>query len=52
MPGHAILPYGLEATGVTWLHAECWPAWFQHRRDQAISALATFGIAAPKMDAF
>jgi hypothetical protein len=43
-PGYAMLPYGHGSTGVIWLHDECWSAWHQHRRSQAISAIARFGI--------
>lgn len=30
----------------TWLHAECWPAWYQARRADAIAALRAMGIRA------
>jgi hypothetical protein len=50
-PGYVILPVGLEKTGVAWVHDECWPAWHQQRRVQAISALAQLGIPPPRATA-
>jgi hypothetical protein len=36
-PGTAVIPFG---TGPhTWLHGECWPAWFQARKAQAVEPL-------------
>ena len=34
-----VLPFGTEAGGHTWLHAECWPEWHQARREEAVRAL-------------
>jgi|GWRWMinimDraft_3_1066011.scaffolds.fasta_scaffold06451_2 hypothetical protein len=34
-----LLPYGDAINGHTWLHSECWPAWYAHRRHAAIAAL-------------
>ncbi len=39
-----VMPYGDAIHGHTWLHGECWPAWYAHRRQDAIAALAGFGI--------
>jgi hypothetical protein len=36
-PGAVVVPFGIRP--VTWLHGECWPAWFQGRRAQAIEAV-------------
>ena len=38
-PGTVILPFGTEPGTHTWLHAECWPAWRQARRAEALAAL-------------
>src|SRR5262249_15144840 len=43
-PTAVVLPFGTKPGTHTWLHAECWPAWHQARRADAIVAL---GIAAP-----
>jgi hypothetical protein len=45
--GATILPFGLEASGRTWLHDGCWPDWNRDRREQAVAALAAIGINAP-----
>ncbi|MEM9625349.1 MAG: hypothetical protein AAGA21_03890 [Pseudomonadota bacterium] len=42
--GHAVVPFGTEISGHTWLHPECWHAWNGRRRSQAIAALKTLGI--------
>jgi hypothetical protein len=34
-----VLPFGTEPGTHTWLHAECWSAWHQARRAEAIAAL-------------
>ncbi|MFZ5834711.1 MAG: hypothetical protein ACOY2B_04890 [Pseudomonadota bacterium] len=44
MPGRNVLPYGDENHGHTWLHGECWPAWYAHRRQSAIAALKAIGL--------
>jgi hypothetical protein len=31
--GAMIVPFGTEATGHTWLHDTCWPAWYAKRRN-------------------
>lgn len=43
-PGAVVLPFGTEPGTHTWLHAECWPAWHQARRADAIAALSGLGI--------
>jgi hypothetical protein len=42
-----VLPFGTEPGTHAWLHAECWQAWSQARRADAIAALAKMGIQAP-----
>ncbi len=42
--GHAVVPFGMESNGHTWLHPECWPNWFEHRRQVATEALTRMGI--------
>lgn len=42
--GHAIVPFGTESNGHTWLHPECWPAWSACRRQAAMEALDNSGI--------
>ncbi len=44
-PGRDGLPYLTGDGGHTWLHDRCWPAWHAHRRDQALAALKTAGLA-------
>lgn len=34
-----LLPHGDTIQGHTWLHGECWPAWYAQRRQAAIAAL-------------
>jgi hypothetical protein len=43
LPGAVVLPFGTEPASHTWLHAECWPTWYQARREEAIAALRTMG---------
>jgi hypothetical protein len=45
-PSPVVLPFGTEPGTHTWLHAECWPAWHQVRRADAIAALRAKGIRA------
>ena len=42
-----LLPFGIHSTGHSWLHSRCWPAWHAGRKAEAVTALATMGIAAP-----
>ncbi len=44
--GHAIVPFGTEIHGHTWLHPECWNDWRQDRRVRARRALGRHGITA------
>jgi len=44
LAGRMVLPHGDETHGATWLHGECWGAWYAQRRQEAIEALAGFGI--------
>jgi hypothetical protein len=39
----AVVPFGTEPTH-TWLHSECWPAWHQARRANAMTALRAMGL--------
>jgi hypothetical protein len=45
-PSAVVRPFGTEPGIHTWLHAECWPAWHQARRADAIAALRAKGIRA------
>jgi hypothetical protein len=45
--GHAIVPFGTESPGHTWLHPECWHGWHQQRRAKAAAAIGDLGISAP-----
>jgi hypothetical protein len=45
--GAVVLPFGTEPGTHTWLHAECWAAWQEARRGQAVKALALMGINPP-----
>jgi hypothetical protein len=45
-PSAVVLPFGTNAGTHAWLHAECWPAWYQARRAKAIAALRAIGIQA------
>jgi hypothetical protein len=42
--GAMVLPFGTEPGTHAWLHAECWSAWHQARRDEAVIALRSMGI--------
>jgi hypothetical protein len=41
--GAVVVPFGTEPGTHTWLHAECWPAWHEARRAEAIVALRAPG---------
>ncbi len=45
--GHAVIPFGTESHGHTWLHPECWSDWRQDQREGAQQALTAMGIDAP-----
>ena len=42
--GHAVVPFGTEVHGHTWLHPECWNPWHENRREAARQALAARGL--------
>ncbi len=42
--GHAVVPFGTETDGHTWLHPECWNDWSQDQRQKAQQALAVVGL--------
>jgi hypothetical protein len=39
-----VVPYRTEPGTHAWLHTECWPAWQEFRRSQALEALTRIGI--------
>jgi hypothetical protein len=43
--GAVVVPYGTEPGTHTCLHAECWPAWQEVRRSQAMQALMRMGVS-------
>jgi hypothetical protein len=43
-PDAVVVPFGTEPGTHAWLHAECWPAWYQRRREEAVLALRGMGI--------
>ena len=43
--GAVVLPFGTEPGTHTWLHAHCWPAWHQSRREEAAIALGVADAA-------
>jgi hypothetical protein len=45
-----LLPYGIEAIGVAWLHSRCWPEWSSIRETEAAAALTEMRIVAPVRD--
>lgn len=45
--GAVVLPFGTEPGPHVWLHAECWAAWQEARRGQAVKTLALIGINPP-----
>jgi hypothetical protein len=42
-PSAMVLPFGASEHHA-WLHAECWSAWYQRRREEAVLALRGMGI--------
>jgi hypothetical protein len=42
-PSARVLPFG-AGEHHEWLHAECWSAWYQRRREEAVLALREMGI--------
>jgi hypothetical protein len=45
--GTSVVPFGAQSHGPTWLHSECWEAWFTDRRGRAEHALRDCGIERP-----
>ena len=45
--GHAVVPFGIESHGHTWLHPECWNDWHRDRRERAQQVLAAMGLDTP-----
>jgi hypothetical protein len=43
-PEAVVLPFGTEPGTHTWLHANCWPAWYQSRRAEAARSLKAMGV--------
>ncbi len=43
----AVIPFGTETHGHTWLHPHCWSAWHQRRQQQARETLEKVGLAPP-----
>ena len=48
--GHAVIPFGTESHGDTWLHSECWNEWCENRRRSAQQALAEHRIKSSPHD--
>ncbi len=50
--GHAVVPFGTESHGHTWLHPEYWSDWDENRREaaQEQTSLAAINIARPSRD--
>jgi hypothetical protein len=46
-PSAVVLPFGTEPGTHAWLHSECWPAWYEARRADAIAALKTMAVFRP-----
>jgi hypothetical protein len=45
-PSAVVLPFGVEPGTHAWLHAQCWPAWHEARRADAVAALCAMGTQA------
>ncbi|SDF12631.1 hypothetical protein [Thalassobaculum litoreum] len=43
----AVVPFGAEGYGHTWLHPECWHDWHRGRRQRAQAFLAIMGVTVP-----
>jgi hypothetical protein len=48
--GHAVVPFGSDDHGNTWLHPECWSGWYKARRATAVMALQKAGLRIPPQD--
>ena len=44
---HAVVPFGTENHGHTWVHPECWNDWHRNRLEKARQALAAMGLKNP-----
>jgi len=42
-----LMPYGIESSGLAWLHFGCWPAWHRQRQAKAVDALTAAGLRPP-----
>lgn len=42
-PDSIIVAFGTEDAGHAWLHSHCWADWHEHRREEAVHALAAMG---------
>jgi hypothetical protein len=49
-PGAVVVPFGTQPGTHAWLHARCWPAWYQRRREEAVLALKGMGITSGDHD--
>ncbi len=44
---HVVVPFGSGRSGHTWLHPECWTAWYEKQRQEARRALTDMSVGAP-----
>ena len=42
--GSVIVPFGTQNHGHAWLHHDCWPAWRERRRQNAVDALSALDV--------
>ncbi len=49
LPEHAIVPFGSNLHGHTWLHPQCWSEWIKQRHIKAAQALQVKGIHYPEL---
>jgi hypothetical protein len=45
--GCAVIPFGTEIQGHTWLHPQCWSAWLQKRHERAKGCLGSMVLFGP-----
>jgi hypothetical protein len=45
--GCAVIPFGTETHGHTWLHPQCWDQWHRSRRARAEDVLKKLGLTSP-----
>jgi hypothetical protein len=43
--GAVVVPFGVTLGTHTWLHPECWPAWHERRRADALRALQPYPVS-------